>query len=96
MIMKKSASMGCISHYSMMTTTPTSSQNQFDSPSSDPMEGDNDNDVDEYTSDDPNHVSCSLNRRGERKKGWLIILSLFIFLFYFQFPSSAQFNLYTN
>ena len=59
--MKKSASMGNLSHYHSNFSSPNN--NNTTSPSSDPLR------LDGYLSDDPNHASCSSNRRSERKKG---------------------------
>lgn len=65
-IMKKSASMGNLSHYHSSSSAAASPNPG--SPSSDHFRGP----VplpDGYVSDDPAHASCSANRRGERKKG---------------------------
>ncbi|CAO2815478.1 unnamed protein product [Amaranthus hypochondriacus] len=59
--MKKSASMGNLSHHHSNYSSPNN--NNTTSPSSDPLR------LDGYLSDDPNHASCSSNRRSERKKG---------------------------
>lgn len=65
-IMKKSASMGNLSHYHSSSSAAASPNPS--SPSSDPFH-DPVHLPDGYLSDDPNHASCSANRRAERKKG---------------------------
>ncbi|CAI9114211.1 OLC1v1014875C1 [Oldenlandia corymbosa var. corymbosa] len=65
-IMKKSASMGNLSHYHSSSSAAASPNPS--SPSSDPFQ-DPVHVPDGYLSDDPNHASCSTNRRAERKKG---------------------------
>ncbi|KAL2939412.1 Transcription factor MYBS3 [Bienertia sinuspersici] len=60
-LMKKSASMGNLSLYHSNSSATASPNNNANSPSPDPLHG--------YLSDDPNHASCSSNRRSERKKG---------------------------
>lgn len=65
-IMKKSASMGNLSHYHSSSSAAASPNPS--SPSSDPFQ-DPLHVPDGYLSDDPNHASCSANRRAERKKG---------------------------
>ncbi|KAK6914825.1 SANT/Myb domain [Dillenia turbinata] len=62
---KKSASMGSLSHYHSSSSAAASPNPS--SPSSDPLR---ENPIpDGYLSDDTNHTSCSSNRRNERKKG---------------------------
>ncbi|KAK6912004.1 SANT/Myb domain [Dillenia turbinata] len=62
---KKSASMGNLSHYHSSSSAAASPNTC--SPSSDPL---HENPIpDGYLSDDTNHASCSSNRRNERKKG---------------------------
>ncbi|KAL3528690.1 hypothetical protein ACH5RR_008012 [Cinchona calisaya] len=65
-IMKKSASMGNLSHYHSSSSAAASPNPN--SPPSDPFH-DPVHLTDGYQSDDPNHASCSTNRRAERKKG---------------------------
>ncbi|XP_071903178.1 transcription factor MYBS3-like [Coffea arabica] len=65
-IMKKSASMGNLSHYHSSSSAAASPNPS--SPSSDPFH-DPVHLPDGYLSDDPNDASCSANRRAERKKG---------------------------
>nr|UNZ81755.1 transcription factor MYB 1 [Rheum palmatum] len=66
--MKKSASMGNLMHYQSSAAAAGSSPNPG-SPSSDPHQDPAVPVPDGYLSDDPNHASCSSNRRAERKKG---------------------------
>ncbi|GAB4850291.1 hypothetical protein Ancab_029590 [Ancistrocladus abbreviatus] len=63
---KKSASMGNLSHYHSSSSAAASPNPS--SPSSDHLR-DPVPVPDGYLSDDPNHASCSSNRRHERKKG---------------------------
>ncbi|KAL8139499.1 hypothetical protein V2J09_005520 [Rumex salicifolius] len=65
---KKSASMGNLMHYQSSAVGAGASPNPG-SPSSDPHLDPAVPLPDEYLSDDPNHASCSSNRRAERKKG---------------------------
>ncbi|MQL78832.1 hypothetical protein Taro_011254 [Colocasia esculenta] len=64
--MKKSASMGNISHYSSSSASTQASPNPG-SPSNDPLR-EGGPAASGYASDDPNHASCS-SSRSERKKG---------------------------
>ncbi|KAL8153324.1 hypothetical protein V2J09_011084 [Rumex salicifolius] len=64
---KKSASMGNLMHYHSAAASSTSPN--AGSPSSDPPQDPTVPLPDGYLSDDPNHASCSSNRRAERKKG---------------------------
>lgn len=91
---KKSASMGNLSHYHSNSSAATSpNNNNNNSPSSDPLHL-----VDGYLSDDPNHASCSSNRRLERKKGPSFVFRCFCYYDYldhnFFFSFSGIFWLY--
>ncbi|KAL3511741.1 hypothetical protein ACH5RR_024458 [Cinchona calisaya] len=63
-IMKKSASMGNLSHYHSSSSAAASPNPSSPDPFNDSVHL-----TDGYLSDDPNHASCSANRRAERKKG---------------------------
>ena len=67
--MKKSKSMGNLSLCHHQSSATASASPNPCSPSSDHLR-------DGYLSDDPNHASCSSNRRTERKKGRLIDFQL--------------------
>lgn len=73
-IMKKSASMGNLSHYHSSSSAAASPNPG--SPSSDPFR-DPVRLPDGYVSDDPANASCSTNRRGERKKGRNLVFTVF-------------------